>query len=316
MDESGGPEKIDSAQTQQELSDPPLPLSAEQWKSDFKRLIRRSAVSREMGKNTSLNEIITKVRQFEQQIGLEKLAEELISEEIIIHPKMAEVANFVFAALSKKFPELKAVVLLGSSVHGGAMIREASGTTEPDFDWGIITKVPISNSKAEAMQNELNKFYLNQIKSRFGFSETFHTCFYVNPQRYRSISPKNQSQLLDLLSKDTPLSLGLFHQEKTLDAKGTAVFYLSPSFPTEVNMRNRQMLFGVLSELAKKDKEKWKIVIKQIYEEWRSAHNIKHKHFLLPKDRDWEIARNVVSNFGADNLRAQVMWELLKATGK
>ncbi|MBI2596126.1 hypothetical protein HYW46_05340 [Candidatus Daviesbacteria bacterium] len=309
----------DNNEPNQTIEDPPLPLSPKQWKYAFKRLIRRAAISKQLPKQQSLNKIIDEVRRYEEKIGLDKLADALIEEEVTIHPKMAGVANFAFEILSKKYPEIQAVVLLGSSIHGGAMVREASGSIkEPDFDWGIITDKSISDGKAVEIQEELKK-YLPYIIRKLGFNETFHLCFAANPLWFRSISVKKQSDLENLLSYGQPLPsdpLPPFSQGKTLDPQQTAVFFLSPSFPPEINQQNREFLFGALRELAQTQREIWKIVVVKIHEEWSFVHGIRHKHFELPREKDQAIAINVVYSFGADNLRAKVMWELLKATGK
>lgn len=109
----------------------------EEWKNDVKRLIRRAQIYKQMGLKPSVKEVKDTVREYENRIGVEKLIEALVSEENVVNPTMARVAQKLQDELVKDHPEIRAVVLLGSSVHGGALIRQVTESNkEPDLDWG------------------------------------------------------------------------------------------------------------------------------------------------------------------------------------
>lgn len=315
----------DAAQNQDGADQAEKP-SSQDWRHDFKRLIRRGRIEKELGNSKSLREIIGKVREFEDRVGLDQLIESFISNEIIVDPVMAEVANYVFEVVSQKHPEVLAVVLLGSSVHGGAKVRELTETSEPDLDWGIITQEPIRPKLAEVIENTA-KAHLPEIIKKFNLNPEFHFCVMINPARdahshnffpgLRSTTAKNPEHLKDILTGKKPgQSFDSLTSWLKLDPADIAVLYLQPSFPPEVNQHNRAMLLEALKLLARQDHKIWRATIERIMYSWRDAHGLKLKHFgsQFKREKDLHLALRV--SHDSASIMDAVMKELLEATGR
>ena len=112
----------------------------EQWKHNVGRLIRRVTIESQLNRGKSLSDIKASVKVFEKDNKVDELISALVEKEFVVDPKMADVADDVSRRVRDKFPEVSAIILLGSSTHGGAGVRRLTGSPyEPDLDWGVIS---------------------------------------------------------------------------------------------------------------------------------------------------------------------------------
>jgi hypothetical protein len=124
--------------------EPKEPIDKTKWQQDLYRVIRRAQIHKS-AVGTSLGTTIHTFRAKEDTTRLGALVNSLVNQEVNIDPNMVEVANYIYSLVSQESPDVRAVVLLGSLVHGGAKIRNATGTSKgPDLDWGIITSRPLT----------------------------------------------------------------------------------------------------------------------------------------------------------------------------
>lgn len=94
--------------------------TSQQWKKDIVRLVRRSAIERYMDSSTTLEEVKTSVKKFEHESGVDEVIEGLTEQEYSIDPTIGECATEISEELLSLFPQVKGIVLLGSSVEGGS----------------------------------------------------------------------------------------------------------------------------------------------------------------------------------------------------
>lgn len=286
----------------------------DQWKGNVKRLIRRKMISETRA--ASLPSLKRQVRKRENDLGVDQSLDELASGELIIDPRMAEAAGFLSDNLRVRFPEIEGVVLLGSSVHGGSKIREFTGDSEPDLDWGIITNRFLDPNTAADINSEAEKLK-DEMASRIGLGEKFHLCPTANPIQYRA---------LDLSSADQVV--GLFKNRRIADKDGRtstdiqllpgrqAVLYLQPSFPTEVNEKNKEILLDGLRQLAKTNRDLWENSIHEILIAWKASHKLKSKHFNKATElKDRELVRRVTEEISSW-IMGKSLEQLLWATGE
>lgn len=282
----------------------PVLKARTEWQNDLRRLIRRSQIYQQMGAKTSIKEIKDTVREYETRLGVEELADSLVSEELVIQPRMARVAQKLQEELVKDFPEIKAVVLLESSVHGGASIREAtSSQKEPDLDWGIIFSKKEDFGSSERIVNKARAL-LRDIAKKENLFPHFHSCHYVNPINFRT-TELSEDDIVHILKSVADGKLG----------PENILLFLQPSFPPEVGQKNRAIIFEGLSKLAREDESAWRSVVEYIMDKWQAIHHLSKKHFYItPKKRDYRLLNKVVSK--SPDVMGLVMRELLESTNK
>ena len=73
------------------------------------------------------------------------------------------------------------------------------------------------------------------------------------------------------------------------------ILYLLPSFPPEVNKKNKDLLLKKLHELYISNPQEWKEQIVIMLHSWRAFHELKIKHFnIADREMDRELLRMVV----------------------
>ena len=274
-----------------------------EWENDLRRLIRRGEIYRQMQIESSAKEIKDTVREYEKEVGVSELVNALVYQEVVIQPKMASVASKLYESLAKEFPEVKAIVLMGSPVHGGAKIREATkAKDEPDLDWGIISSRQLWHEEICTIVKQAENL-LEGIVMDENLSGSFHSCVGVNPLYYRTTNLKTE-RVLGFLQSVAEGELGI----------SNLTLHLQPTYPSEVGIRNREILLSGFRNLAKKDKDTWRNLVEKVLLDWNHIHKLKEKHFnIAPKVRDDEIRGTVVEN--STYVMGIAMRELLESTG-
>ncbi len=253
----------------------------EDWKHKLRRLIRRSAIYRgleNLPPGNSMFSVRENVRQFEDVNEVDRVLESLVTEEYTVDQKMAAVAQRVYEFLVSRHPQLLAVVLMGSSIHGGAVLRRltASGG-EPDFDWGIITRGDMTLEERIKMLEEVEGL-MPELARELDLHSGFHSCASCNPRLYhakefRAPGFRDLSDLLD-----------------------NAKLYLQPSFPPEVNEQNRKKLREYLSCLRRVNPGNGEQFVGMLSKMMRSDHRLRDKHIShAPHRRDENLAKGVVA---------------------
>lgn len=297
----------------QESSSPGFLREANRWKGDVKRLVRRKMISETRA--ASLSSLKRQVRKRENDLGVDQSLDELASGELIIDPKMVQVAEFLSGNLRERFPEVEGVVLLGSSVHGGSKIREFTGNTEPDLDWGIVTDRIIEPARAKEINAEAEK-QKEEIVARFGLDEGFHLCPTANPIQYRVLNLHDPEQIVELFRlRHMTDSEGRGSAAMQLLPGRQAVLYLQPSFPPEVNEGNREILLEGLRELARRWPSLWENSIHEILIAWKNSHKLKDKHFKTAgRGKDRELVYKVIDE-SSSWIMGKSLEQLLWSTG-
>src|SRR3989344_5290287 len=160
----------------------------DKWTRAIRRLVRRAEIERLLSQDINIDELTKRVRQFEQEADIDKIINDLLTKEVITDPTMMKLSENLYNKLHQEFPEIKAIVLMGSAVHGGARVRQATRTWgEHDLDWGIIFDRPVKRGQIEEIINRADSF-LPGLAQEMGFGEVnsfgespFHSCRYVNP---------------------------------------------------------------------------------------------------------------------------------------
>lgn len=138
---------------------------------------------------------------------------------------------------------------------------------EADLDWSVITDAgdlteeDITNIMEEARTN------LPQLAVKNGLSSNFYSCPMNNPSH--SIRPHALTEPSEVLSMINGSE----------DYSRVFMMYLLPSFPPQVNERNRDLLKQALSELYTQDKEKWQTVVANLLTKWKAIHHLKPEYF-------------------------------------
>lgn len=241
----------------------------EKWEEHLRRLIRRRAINKNLSE-TSLTKIKEAVRLFEKKIDVDELINSLVKNEFTISPRIAEVAQEVSKIVLAKYPKVKAILLIGSSIHGGALIREATKASEnPDFDFGVLSDEELSQEESQNIVKYVEKF-LPKIAGQYELHNGFYAC--SNPEEDNTTSLKNVKHFMDF---------AYYINESSFTDR--ILRYLQPSFPPEVNEKNREIVKAGLKELHIVDEEKYKHLVNSITQKWLDIHLLKEKHFGIPE---------------------------------
>lgn len=273
-------------------------LTPEQWKKDIARLVRRAAIHRYLDGKSTLSEVKEQVRAFEQETGANDVIDALVTDDVIIDPKVGGVTSELSELIIKQFPKVKALVLMGSAVHGGAAIRtltESQG--EKDLDWGIITTKSMTKEEVD----EIIRFAANQLgplATKVGLPATFHSCDSINPSLYNVSEIQEPVEFLEMLEA------GEINAEHML-------LYLEPSYPSHVNEEQRKIILDAFAKLHETKPEVWEDVTDDIFSKWQEVHNLKKKHFsIAPKAKDKLLRRHIA--LASSELMAGPMADFLK----
>lgn len=271
-----------------------------------RRVIRRKKIGQALKKTASFTEASQEVRRFERENNVGTAVENLITAETFTEPKRVRLAEELSHRLREKFPHVSnlAVVLLGSSLHGGAVIRKIAGAENdfnPDIDWAVVFdkgKEPIPFSEI----NNFGRTLIPQIAANVGLPETIHS----DPAFFHIENLSSLSQALRLIKK-----------AKDFTDYEDLLIYLIPSYPPEINRQNRRYFLSGLSKLGQKDPVLWQTKVKRLLDTWKISHQIQEKHFgNLPrgeKFRDSILAWEV--ELTAGEAMAERMNRLLCSTG-
>lgn len=255
-----------------------LPEITDQFRHALHQVVRRSLIDttlQETPNNTALSVVKRMVREKESVAQIAGKLDTLVSSEFLVDPEKAEVAKELSEKLRRRFSNIPglAVVLLGSSLHGGTVISKILGNDErvSDFDWGTIhsSKSKLDMSRLADEGGEIIK----EVGRNRGL--VLEACTYVNPERFNARNLSDIRHASKLLSPD---------QIKKDWFLNKLYLYLEPSFPSETNGKNRNLILKALSELARVDKSRWEEVVETMIAGWRRIHNLKVKHLVSKTD--------------------------------
>lgn len=270
----------------------------ETWSKDLKRIARRHQIreTMELGK-TSLATIKETVRAFEDANRTDLLIEELTAEEFVIPPEVSRIMTEVSSAVIKRYPKVKALVLLGSGSHGGAVIRTITNHfKDMGIDWGIITQGELS----ESMRKEINSAFSEELANVTKDTESFANlkgCCGINPATCAQLSQPMLENAQDFLEKfKAVLSTPFVDKEiegysiypEYFTPTSSVFLYLNPSYPPESNQHNREIIKEGLELLQAKDSMAWENAMAQLIREWSMSRRFSIKNFppITYRDRD------------------------------
>lgn len=267
-----------------------------EFSKNISRIFRRGEISKLGVHKRNVRDF---VRELEDKNNTSGLADELVSGDFFIDKKDAETANLLYRGLHEKFPEVKAVLLLGSNVHGGKEIRAAFDTPDKsDFDCGIVYALKeIHKSMDDLKRREINNEAELLLKKK-----GIKLCSVNNPL-FKAISDLYSEASAELaLSEFTTMDLR--KKEKNL-------MYFLPSFPKDINVRNKSLLLESLGRISMKDHNLWEKITNEILFQWSLVHRIlpKHVRYADPdkmKERDLYLSGEIAQ------LSRELMPESLK----
>lgn len=258
-------------------------LSPQQWEDRIQGLVRRTWLAAAREKGGFFRGERERVREIEERERTKETIGGFLGEEASVFPPVGKLAENLSSFLKKKFPEVEAVVLMGSSVNGGGFLRNWVGGDGPhDLDWGLITNRPLPADRA-GMITWMAAGRLPGLAQRFGLGHSFHMCNYINPQSF---------WIERLLEKKDALRLLC---QGNLGGSSSEIFFcrlllfFRPSFPSAVNQRNRSIFLGFLSDLLGLDKRDdvnllgWLRL--GLVREWERVTRLKGEYFSRPNEK-------------------------------
>ncbi len=257
----------------------------------IKRIVRRSFIADEMhDQEKSLRELISAVKDREKNIDINSIVDSLTKSEFTIDPQIYEMVQEASNNLLKKYPGVKAVILMGSPIHGGAVVRRAMLPKDlidhnvpiADLDWGIIVEEPLERGELSKLIKDMDK----ELRSIANLEElnSIKTCPVTNPIKNWVKNIQNVEEALALL-------------EPNKIAESDNIFlYLEPSFPSKVNEQNRAYIFEALKIMYADEstRDDWRLTVISLLIQWegiqypQAIHHLKEKHLgQMPENESY-----------------------------
>lgn len=268
---------------------PTLPETQKNWGDLLKRMIRRREIAKALQQTGSFAKISNGVREFEKTNQVNELVESLITSEVMVDPQRASLATELSVQLKKRYPKISnlAVVLVGSSVHGGAVVRrvmETENDSQADIDWAVLYDKQPGSRPPFLDISIVGGGIIEKIIRKTLIPGNLSPCSQTDPEFCHAENLAN-----------TPQALELVEQARTLFDYQSLLLYLLPSYPPETNQQNRKSFLEALSSLAKENPDLWKEQVDKLFKEWEFQHLIKFKHLisLSSPERDTSLAHQV-----------------------
>lgn len=229
----------------------------------MKRTARRAEIAKSLTSGeTSARNIIETVKSSKKVEAAEEIARRLINEEFVVHEEIVPVVEEMQAKLEERFPnEGISLLLLGSSLRGGAEVRKVMGTRVGDVDLGMLS----SDELLPDMRRKIEEIITEHLVEK---GVDLELCDYVRPSRFNAVNLRDvedaKSKLNDFFESDLML-------------------FFVPSFPAETNEKNRQFLFEALAEVSIEDPNQWENIYENLVELWTDDHTVKAKHLWSPE---------------------------------
>lgn len=278
------------------------------WQNDLLRLIRRDEIHKQLGSGLSLDEIKLVVREHEKKLGISELVDGLVAQEFVVSPKVTALAKDLRDKLSE-FEFLDCVVLQGSAVNGGGVIRDVtSGTDSHDLDWGIIYKGDGPNDdELKKLMTRANRVIPNLAK-KHGLGSDFRSC-----HGEKAVNPGEGCYMPKIKDLEHAKFMWKHFNGGSANMKDL-MLYFQPSFPLTSNIENRKLLLEALSSFSG-DTPFFNRVIDKFIKDWAEFHIIKDKHLgdsVTNPPRGTDLKKSVVEKSGFAMRSA--MEVLLKST--
>ena len=242
------------------------------WQADLSRLIRRSKIYQQLGSNLPLDEIKAVVREHERDLGVDRLIDNLVTSEFVVSPKVVALTEELHDKL-KGFEFVECIVLHGSAVNGGGVIRNVmSGADSHDLDWGIIYKGEHgpSDDELKKLMTKANRV-IPRLAKKYGLAPDFRSC-----HGEKAVNPAEGCYMPKIKDLEHAKYMWRHFNGGSANVKDL-MMYFQPSFPPNSNIENRKLLLEALS-LFSEDTLFFNRVIERFLNDWSGFHIIKDKH--------------------------------------
>jgi len=235
--------------------------------SNLEVIAKREKIAEALLKGKSLSETKALARNPEIGIKIKNIADILKKDEITVSKENQLIMENIQHQLVEKFPNIEglSIILFGSSVHGGGMVRKELGTqAEQDLDIAFII-----DDKINGRFHQINvRNYIDEILQKNYKKELHPTNIYT--ESLTSINDATKK----LIATTT------IEPERKEYAKEEILIYLFPSFPSEVNEKNRALLLEALNKIYKDNPSQWSKIKNEVLEIWERYHKLEPKHLI------------------------------------
>lgn len=322
----GSPNKSDGKPNEQEIGD---------WKRSLLRVIRRSMIRKNLDKD-SLRSIVNEVIEEEGSKGVGELVDALVDCEYVVDPEVSSKVMGLSDYLTQEHPDVLAVIVLGSAIHGGSTLRKIlsdGGATDnipavvtsdtentgekstgaKDLDWGIITYGETSEDD-RSLVVELAETWLRDNAAVKPIS--LKSCGVANARKVWTPMLRGQEDAITIVGEFIDvLGTLLRDPESMVSFDYDLPLYFAPSYPPTVNMLNRRYLLSALQNIHSYDPKTADMLIDYIVEDLKGHHLLKRKHFVDNLDpRSEKLASTVVKS--SATVMSSALRELLKGSLK
>lgn len=261
-----------------------LSVEEERWVEQVAKLVRRNllaSTAKECGGFFQGER--ERVRAFEIGEGVMEKIKSFGTGERNVPPLMDKLGIYLAAGLRKKFPIVEALVFLGSTANGGGIVESWLGGGPHDLDWGMITKRPVCGNEGRQISTAGRRMVAD-LAQKLGLGEGFETDPCLSPANLWVVNLRRKEDVLALLCGEGSLfGLREFAIERLL-------LFLRPSFPREVNERNRRIFFEFYRDLLKKNPGGASLVALRLMETWGETTRFKEKYFA-PQGKGQEMRK-------------------------
>lgn len=246
--------------------------SSPEFSKDLQAIANRESIAKSLKDNLDLKQIIKKVKA---SPNTEEISTKLVSEELFVTPEVATIMYSLQELAKTEFPQIKGLclVLIGSSAHGGGLIRHFFNTSkEQDIDVAFLHDFDPS----------ITDDFIGQVRHLVSEKGSILSAKKIHATGYHTNnihSPKQASEFLRLAtSQDSSVKATL---------RGQIPLYFEPSFPDSANVQNRELLLTELGHIYQQNPDLWQQITTIILKTWSQQHHIKAKHLYGKYTREF-----------------------------
>ncbi len=297
-------------------------------KSIIGRILHRNdsfAIAQELDSSQSLLQAVRATRQdtdYEQKTtSALSIFRRIQNEMFVIDPRMQLLSTELSKRLQKAFPFVRGIVLFGSAVTGGSLVRSAlqgKNYEPPDLDWTLITTRELTQKEKSQVATE-SHFFLKAYSQDYGFEGAVHSCYMYSGDHFQIQEPEPHADIFRTFFNTT------MDPASTECVLRLPTHWFFPTFPADIGERNQKRVMDGLTRVYEESGfDSWKIIVDALVHQWSQLDGVREKHMtnysieIGPKQtrwmqKTWSLAHELKKEAITSN--QQLFRELLESTG-
>lgn len=207
---------------------------------------------------------------------------------------VTELYPDLIAELTAQGLQHPAIILVGSSLHGGRKLKHLLSCCQPsDIDLILTSDNAVRRHISTKELADMAQRHVLQTNQRLGLDYTL--CHYYNLTNEQNVNIHDTDHALSLLVHGHKTTLKMYNESSILPL----AYYFEPSYPAMVNENNQKRIVSALRIITYYNPELCDELVKTIANSWTWLKEIKPSAFWHDSytDRDAQLHRQLLLEF-------------------